>query len=730
MTKYATIVVSNRLPVSVKKVDDELQFSASDGGLATAVSSLDVDDMIWIGWPGIASDDLTTGERATIRRILAKSGCYPVFLSAEQIELFYEGYANDTLWPLMHYFESYMVNKPDYWVEYQRVNRQYLRAIRRLSDQSPRVWVHDYQLMLLPQLLRRELPDSLIGYFHHIPFPSYETFRLLPERRQILEGLLGADLIGFHVYDYARHFLSSCLRLLGHSNEYGTLSVDGRQIHVDALPISIDYDRFDQIAASTEAQQAYNSLRETYTDQKMLFSVDRLDYSKGIIERLEGFREFLIAHPRYIGRISFNMVVSPSRTGVEAYQQLQERIEQTIGRINGEFGTAEWSPIVYQFHTLPIEDIVPLYMAADVMLVTPMRDGMNLVAKESVAAKRQLPGVLVLSEMAGAIDELPEAIAINPNDVAGIATAIAQALTMPVREQKRRLQAMQERIAAYPVARWGRDYLSALDKVRQHQQESATQRMSDAVLDDMAQRYQSARTRLIVLDYDGTLQTFKPTPDPAAAAPSRELHQLLSRLSSAPGTTVSIVSGRTKEALESWFGDTNIELVAEHGAWVRTGSVWQSQAADFGPARQLITPILDDYMSRTPGSRIEHKDFASVWHYRNASVELGLVRSFNIKHELRSALADTDMSVHSGNKIVEIKPSSIGKASALHRLLEAADYDFVMVAGDDYTDEDMINAAPDGAITIKVGSGDTAAQYRVDSVSAMVRVLHKIVESA
>ena len=726
MRKFSTVIVSNRLPVSVSKQNGELSYSQSDGGLATAVSSLDVEDKIWIGWPGIAADELTDDDKREITTELQSRGCYPVFLTASDIELFYEGYANDTLWPLCHYFQSHMVTRDDYWKAYRSVNRAYRDATKKLADDTARVWVHDYQLMLLPRLLREALPDTLIGYFHHIPFPSFEVFRLLPERKEILQGLLGADLVGFHVYDYARHFLSSCLRLLGISNEYGALHVDDRLVRVDAFPISIDYDKFSSLAASESSQEAYRSLLETYDGQKLIFSVDRLDYSKGIIERLEGFQRFLEDNPAYLGNVVLNMVVSPSRTGVEAYQQLQTQIEQTVSRINGEFGTHEWMPIYYQFQTLPLEEIIPLYMAADTMLVTPRRDGMNLVAKEFIAAKGDIPGTLILSEMTGAVDELPESLVVNPNDTLAIARAIKASFTMSKKEQRERLAAMQKRIREYPVTAWGADFLSALDRVHSEQSDAAVPSLRGDKVDQVVDRAVAASSRLLMLDYDGTIQTFKSSPAPSAAAPSKKLHDIIARLSADEKTTLCIVSGRPKAALESWFGDTSAVLVAEHGAWMRCGGEWVKRAEDFEDARERILPVLEDYASRTPGARIEQKDFASVWHYRNVAIDLALARAYNLRHELRLAIGDAPVSVHQGHSIIEVKPASVHKGVAAQSIFDESTADFVLVAGDDYTDEDMFAAAPKGATTIKVGLGETAAGYRISSVAALIRLLEKL----
>ncbi|MBI3889306.1 trehalose-6-phosphate synthase, partial [Candidatus Saccharibacteria bacterium] len=433
MSSSSTVIISNRLPISVSRKDTKLVFDASSGGLATAMSSLEVEDKIWVGWPGIDADTLTDDERVEITDELQKHGCFPVFLSAKEVELYYEGYANDTLWPLFHYFQSVARYHNEYWDAYKLVNEKFADAVATVSTEQARIWIHDYHFMLLPALIRDRLPAATIGFFLHIPFPSFEIFRLLPQRKELLKGLLGADIVGFHVYDYAQHFLDSCLRLLGVPSSNGALQYEGRAVKAAAYPIGVDYEKFRKQLGLKETKDALKQLDATYDKEKLILSVDRLDYSKGIPERLEAFRLLLEKHPEYIGKVKLLMIAVPSRTGVQAYQELRDEIEMTVSRINGTFGTVDWAPISYQFQNRPFSEVVALYAKAEIMLVTPIRDGMNLVAKEYVASKKRRHGVLILSEMAGAIDEMPESLSINPNNALSVANAIHDALIMPTR---------------------------------------------------------------------------------------------------------------------------------------------------------------------------------------------------------------------------------------------------------------------------------------------------------
>lgn len=728
MTKQKFIIVSNRLPVSVTKQEGRLVFTPSSGGLATAMASLtqETGERLWIGWPGISSDELSSSEKATITRKLRGYGCCPVFLSQEQVEKFYDGYANDTIWPLFHYFQSYAQYDHSYWEAYQEVNTVYKKAVVRHADAHASIWIHDYHLMLLPQQLRGSLPQSTIGFFLHIPFPSYEIFRLLPNRKEILQGLLGADLVGFHVYDYARHFLSSIVRILGIENSRGSLVMDGRVVKIDAFPIGIDYQKFVDSLSQKAIQKEIERLNMHYQGQKIILSVDRLDYSKGIMKRLEAFEQFLGQNPSYTKKVVMLVVAVPSRTQVETYKELRDAIEQTIGRINGAYGTVDWTPISYQFKNLPFEQVVALFARADVALVTPLRDGMNLVAKEYVAAKQNKPGVLVLSEMAGAIDELPEALRINPNDTDSIAYSIKKALTMPKKDQLQRLRSMQQRLSRYTVQRWAADFIEQLNRSKQAQSQQGSKLLSAETEARIMRLYAGAKKRLLLLDYDGTLRGFVSTPALRQAAPSRALRTLIRRIAESSRTQLGIISGRPRDVLEAWFGDLPVALAAEHGAWMKHDGEWSQQQASLHEHKKVIIPVLEHYAERTPGAHIEQKDFAVVWHYRNVPTELAHARNAGLRYELNQLLRNTDIGVYSGAKIIEIKPRNVHKGMVAQDLLAIHPSDFVLSIGDDYTDEDMFQALPEEAITIKVGLGDTSARFQVTSVERVLQLLRKL----
>ena len=402
-------IISNRLPVRMTREGDRLSFTRSEGGLATGLGSLQIPyEKHWIGWPGICTDD--PQERKTIGSELRRMHFHPVFLSEAEIENYYEGYSNSTIWPLCHYFYAYTLYKSRFWEAYREVNRRFCEEICRVVEPGDRVWVQDYHLMLLPGMLREAMPDLCIGYFHHIPFPSYELFRILPERARLLRGLLGADFIAFHTPDYMRHFVSAAQHILNVEFRLDEAQLGSRTARVDALPMGINYDLYHKAASKIQVRDAVEKYRRLFGDRKLILSVDRLDYSKGILHRLHGFASFLERHPEYRGKATLSMVIVPSRDHVGSYAELKTRIDEEIGSINGKYSTMDWTPVCYFYHGFSFEELVAMYYVADVALVTPLRDGMNLVAKEYIAVKDGNPGVLILSEMAGAAVELSDAL--------------------------------------------------------------------------------------------------------------------------------------------------------------------------------------------------------------------------------------------------------------------------------------------------------------------------------
>ncbi|NLZ94233.1 MAG: bifunctional alpha,alpha-trehalose-phosphate synthase (UDP-forming)/trehalose-phosphatase [Bacteroidales bacterium] len=720
------IILSNRLPVKIKKNENnEFIISPSEGGLATGLGSLDTDtEKIWIGWPGIHTDD--ESEKQEITKRLNNLNFYPVFLSEEQIELYYEGYSNSVIWPLCHYFYSYIDYNAEYWEAYQEVNKMFAEAAFPLIDDEDIIWVQDYQLMLLPALIREQRSKVSIGYFHHIPFPSYELFRLLPKRETVLNGLLGADLIGFHTHDYMRHFISAIYRVLQLESRLDEIQLSDRVVHVDTFPMGINYDHYHDTVLKPSVKEKITELRKKIGDHSIILSVDRLDYSKGILHRLIGFSQFLENNPEYLGKVSLIMIVVPSRDQVEMYADLKIKIDELIGNINGQYSDLGWTPVHYFYRSFEFEELVALYHTADVGLVTSLRDGMNLVAKEYIATKHSNTGVLILSELAGAAIELTDALIINPNDADEIEEAIYKALTMDDDEKTRRLDRMKQRISTHTVEKWAGDFVDELKSIKNQNRSINKKTITQNKLAFIKKDYDKSKSRLIILDYDGTLSPFVKNPEDAI--PTKRTLEMLKNLTSDKNNNIVINSGRNHHTLDKWFKGIDVDLAAEHGAFYKSEGKWEQNIKEKPVWDKEILDILHRTVDRTPRSELEIKETALVWHYRNSDIWLADMREKQLVNELMGPVARHDLQIMRGNKIVEIKSPNHHKGSEVERLLKKDNYDFVMAIGDDTTDDDMFRALPKGGFSIKVGDFSEAAQLRLPWQDEVVPFLEGLIK--
>ena len=700
------LIVSNRLPVSVEEGKKTWELKPSVGGLATGLSSFHAaGENLWIGWPGTSHESLRNHKRH-IQQILEDHRFIPVWLSADEVHAFYYGFSNRTLWPLFHYFPQHAVFEKRFWEGYCNVNEKFAETVSSVATESDILWVHDYHLLLLPALLRKEFPKAKIGFFLHIPFPSYEVFRMLPWREEILQGMLGADLVGFHTYSYVSHFLDCVHALLGHEHVLGEIALGERRVRVDAFPMGIDWKRFSDAAHDPAVAREAARIRRS-EDLRVLLSIDRMDYTKGIVERLLAFDEFLSRNPRFKERVILLMLLVPSRTRVEEYRELKKRVDELIGQINGKHGTVAWTPIRYLYRTLPFPNLLSLYQAADVLLVTSLRDGMNLVAKEYVTTKADGRGMLVLSEFAGAALELPEAIQVNPHDITGLAEAIRQALTMPEREKIRRMRAMRERLRRHDVYHWASSFLRVLQEVS----EVKVAMLKPKDRHELKTAFHVASARVLFLDYDGTLVPL--VSDPQEAMPDEALITLLRDLALLPRTEVVVVSGRSREVLDAWLGDLPLGMVAEHGGWIKEkGGPWISWGVNIDPAwKRRIRPILEEFVERLPGSFVEEKTFTLAWHYRRAHPQVAKTLARELKNVLVELTAHTELQVLEGHKVIEVKAGPFSKGQAIRKWLAKRRWEFILACGDDRTDEDMFRALPKDAWTIKVGRGHTQARF-------------------
>ncbi|TKC01187.1 bifunctional alpha,alpha-trehalose-phosphate synthase (UDP-forming)/trehalose-phosphatase [Pedobacter cryotolerans] len=719
-----TVIISNRLPVKIIEENNEYTFIPSEGGLATGLGDVyKGDNSIWIGWPGI---EIPEHRQQEVIEKLAKLNLFPVFLTQEEINLFYEGFSNEILWPVFHYLVTYANYEQSYWDAYQKVNEKFASAALNLVNENDKIWVQDYQLLLLPGLLRAQKPQATIGFFQHIPFPSYEIFRLIPWRVELLNGLIGADLIGFHTYDDARHFISTATRLLPVNALSNVLVDKERQIIVEAFPMGIDYDKFDELAKSEAVVNDVKEFEKNHQNLTTILSIDRLDYSKGIFERLMAFEQLLQSHPAYIEKISLYMVVVPSRDTVAQYKELKEQIDQTVGKINSKYRTVEWNPIYYFYRSFPIETLSTFYATADICLVTPMRDGMNLVSKEYIASRTDETGVLILSEMAGSSKELTEAIIVNPNNLGDIMQAIIDGINMPVDEQKKRMKTMRATVKKFNVKHWVNNFMQKLNEVKEYQNSLLTKHAVKSSSFLISSKYEKANDRVFFLDYDGTLVGFSGNIDDAK--PDEELYNLLDKLIADQKNSVVIVSGRQHTTLQKWFGHLPVDLIAEHGAWQRTNNdQWNSLPLLTDQWKQEISAILETYTNRTPGSFIEEKSYSLVWHYRKVEEGLGELRANEITSHLKMLAADKGLQLMPGNKVIEFKNVEVNKGKATLNWLHGKNPDFIMALGDDHTDEDIFKVLPDDAITIKIGNNLSEAKYYLTDHKEVRKLLWSLV---
>lgn len=730
------VIVSNRLPFTVSVEDGKPRFESSPGGLTTglwsylegqALNENGPLEFLWLGWPGtnVAEEHIPA-----VQEHGAQFKAAPVFLSQERVDRFYHGFCNQTIWPLFHYFPTLTRYEADSWQDYQSVNEDYAESLLKILRPDDVLWVHDYQLMLLPRLIRRRFPEMPIGFFLHIPFPSFEIFRLLPRawRAELIEGILGASLVGFHTHDYTRDFLTSVLRTVGYEHQLGSISLRDRVVKVDTFPMGIDFGRFSRAAASPETELRASEFRNKCAGQKIIFSVDRLDYTKGLLDRLRGYELFLKNHPEWHGKVTFVISVAPSRIGVESYQAMKQELEQTVGRIVGAYGNVHWTPLIYQFRNLSFDEIVALYRACDVALITPLRDGMNLVAKEFIASRPDQTGVLILSEMAGAAKEMGEALIINPFHTDDFARTIEQALTMPVDEQVRRNKVLQERLRRYDVNRWADDFVQSMLSSQKTEAARRARILTGKAQATLVQQYRLSQSRALLLDYDGTLVPFADTPK--SAPPDPELLELIAGLAGNHLNNLVIISGRPRVDLEAWFGSLPIALIAEHGMWLRKkGEDWRQLKTTALGWKDRVRPILQLYVDRLPGALLEEKEFSLAWHYRRADPELASQRAQELIDDLSGYTRNIDVQVLEGNKVIEIRNTGVNKGTAALEWLGPNHPEFVLGIGDDWTDEDLFRALPETACSIRVGVAKTAARYHLGSHTTVRRLLREMGDS-
>jgi trehalose 6-phosphate synthase/phosphatase len=723
------ILVSNRLPVAARIERGELVVSAGAGGVASGLAGFhERGQGVWIGWPG-ETWRMDSEQRDALDERLTALRAVSVDLTAGDVERYYESFANGILWPLLHYELERLPTYPSGWESYKRVNERFADAVVSQYRPGDLIWIHDYQLMLVPGLVRRRLPGAAIGFFLHVPFPSSELFRVLRWRRELLEGMLGATLVGFHTASYAGHFMSSASKILGCEISHGRVLFEGRRVRVGAFPMGIDAAAYEDVARSETVAGEVARLARTDRDVRLVVSVDRLDYTKGIPRRLLAFERLLEHYPSWRRRVRLVQVAAPSREAVGAYRDYRRTVDELVGRLHGRFATVGHDPIRYISRTLPRERLVALYRAAAVALVTPLRDGMNLVSKEFVASRVDDDGVLVLSEFAGAAAELSGALLVNPFDLDDVAGAIHRALEMPIGERQDRMRTLRSRVSDYDVYRWAREFTTTL---RDEQRRVNRVTRAEGTAEDLVRPLdivdaiepERAGPLSLVLDYDGTIVPLRPRPEDAR--PDDEILRMLDTLAALPEVRVDVVSGRRRADLESWLGHLPLGLHAEHGLWSRSPgeSQWRSRMVDRPSWLAEIRPRLDAQARTVPGSFVEEKEASLAWHYRTAEdATAGTRGARDLRRELAAVLEPSEARVVPGSRVVEVRQAGLHKGLVVDEVRGSLPGAKLVVVGDDVTDEDMFAAAPPDAVTVKVGSGRTKARFRLggpDQVRALL----------
>lgn len=722
------VVLSNRLPFHIVRDEDgRMTKVRSPGGLVTALTpALQSRGGVWIGWPGVTREDERQGPVGRNPRNVGYR-IAEVPLSTQELTAYYGGFSNRTIWPLFHYFVGRMEVDRAWWSAYDNVNQRFAETAAGVADPNALVWVHDYQLLRVPHHLRGAAPHLASALFLHVPFPAADVFRILPWSREILHGMLCADYVGFHVQTYVRHFLDAAELLLGCDvdADKGIVRYDGRDVSVGAHSISIDVAEAEALAGAMVPGRT----RPLEAPVEIL-SVDRLDYTKGIVRRMVAIEKVLQRQPERARRIRFTQILVPSRERVPDYRQLKREIDEAVGRVNGRFSSGGWSPVRYIARPVPREDLFAMYRQADVALVTPLRDGMNLVAKEYVASQLDDSGVLILSEMAGAAEELQEALIVNPFNLDAVASAVQRALTMPEQERRARMSALRSRVRSHDVYAWTTEFLEAADRAVRRARESASPALDDVtsrVGPWLAERSQIA----LLLDYDGTITPIVERPEAARLSESACL--ALQAASRTPGIDVSIVSGRSLADVRERVGLPNLTYVGNHGFEIegpalgfRHEAVDQITATIKGTAEALRE--LD-----IRGALVEEKGPTLAFHYRGVAER---DRAEAVRRA-QTVMRRRRLHVVEGKLVLDGRPGvDWHKGHAVVWLLGqryGADWPSrvrALFIGDDSTDEDVFRSLRGIGRSICVApfvpSETGASDYRLpdtDAVIALIRWL-------
>jgi len=699
--KTRLIVAANRLPVTPAYDEEtgEWHFKRSSGGLVSAFLGVKTFEITWIGWVGVdVPEEAREGIAARLRQ-QQPFRCIPVWLDEDTADLYYNGFSNNVLWPLLHYIplsmlDSHTTLAETQWEAYQAANKAFADVILPEVRETDLVWVQDYHLMLLPKYLRDASPQLSIGWFLHTPFATSEMYRTLPHREEILRGILGADLCGFHIYDYVRHFHTSCARVLTIGGDQGiTEGNDGifdhasrRSICVDTFPIGIEPHKFEEALETKAVKDKIIEMQRRFDGKKVLLGIDRLDYVKGLPHKLKALEYFLKNYPQWRGKVVLLQIAVPSRTEVPGYQKLRSNVHRLVSRINGTYGSLDDVPIHYLDQSMGFNELCALYFRADVMFVTSLRDGMNLVSFEFIACQKKRCGVLVLSEFAGAAQALGAgALLINPYNTDDVAVTLHQALNMPQKEREDRFMYMHAHILSHTSQEWAEQFVASLRHARQtsnydagpfSELSEAKQLPTHNVVASYKASENSGGARLIVLGLMGTLIDYDSFMNMEPLLPS--VRRNLATLALVPNNTVVVCSGRERALMNEWLGDLPIWLVAENGLFIRppteTGdgaAAWEMLKDDIDNSwMDPLKSIFKYFEARTPGTVTEMQEYTMTWHFNVDNDDFAEVQAGNLQTHLTKVSGRAPVEVGLDMKRVEVRPYGVSKGAALAAILD------------------------------------------------------------
>ncbi|KAL3508805.1 hypothetical protein ACH5RR_028206 [Cinchona calisaya] len=687
-SRQRLLVVANRLPVSaVRRGEESWSLEMSAGGLVTALLGVKEFEARWIGWAGVNVPD-EAGQKA-LTKALAEKRCIPVFLDEEIVHQYYNGYCNNILWPLFHYLglpqEDRLATTRSFqsqFAAYKKANKMFAHVVNEHYEEGDVVWCHDYHLMFLPKCLKEHNRNMKVGWFLHTPFPSSEIHRTLPSRSELLCAVLDADVVGFHTYDYARHFVSACTRILGLEGTPEGVEDQGRLTRVAAFPIGIDSDRFIRALDVPQVREHIKELKERFSGRKVMLGVDRLDMIKGIPQKILAFEKFLEENPHWRDKVVLLQIAVPTRTDVPEYQKLTSQVHEIVGRINGRFGTLTAVPIHHLDRSLDFHALCALYAVTDVALVTSLRDGMNLVSYEFVACQDSKKGVLILSEFAGAAQSLGAgAILVNPWNITEVAAAIDQALNMHVEEREKRHRHNFAHVTNHTAQEWAETFVSELNDTVIEAQQRIRKVPPPLNVTDAVKRYLQSNNRLLILGFNATLTEPVDTPGRRGGDQIREMELKLhpdlkgplTALCSDPRTTIVVLSGSDRSVLDDNFGEYNMWLAAENGMFLRsTKGEWMTTMPEHLNMEWVdsVKHVFEYFTERTPRSHFELRETSLVWNYKYADVEFGRLQARDmLQHLWTGPISNASVDVAQGSRSVEVRAVGVTKGAAIDRIL-------------------------------------------------------------